>query len=145
MVSKEKAAKREIIRLRKRQNPQQVDSRRMRKLRKARAELCSSRKPVVVRPTIVREEKKEKAKKPRKKKEPELEIIEDEPELEIIDEVADPIVVEEKKKAKKPKKEEKPKKPKRKKEPELEVIEEEPEIDPELADLYTYDEEIEDE
>ncbi|MFW9798847.1 MAG: hypothetical protein ACFFD9_00265, partial [Candidatus Thorarchaeota archaeon] len=92
MVNKEKAVKREITRLRKRQNPQQVDFRRMRKLRKARAELWSSRKPVVVRPTIVREEKKEKAKKPRKKKEPELEIIETEPELEIIEDIAEPIV-----------------------------------------------------
>ncbi|MFX1263760.1 MAG: hypothetical protein ACFFH0_00130 [Promethearchaeota archaeon] len=160
MVNKEKALKRELVRLRKTQNPQQVDSRRIRKMLRARAKLRSENRKVVVVPKIEKE-KKPKAKKPRRKKEPELEIIEDEPELEIIEEI-DQLVLEEKKKARKPKKKKEPeleviedepvveekKKPKKKKEPELEVIEDEPDddfIDEELADLYTYDEDIDEE
>ncbi|MHA2377872.1 MAG: hypothetical protein ACXADO_06090 [Candidatus Thorarchaeota archaeon] len=137
MVNKEKAVRREVVRLRKTQNPQQVDFRRMRRMRKARIKLWSLKNRGVVGPKVVKE-KKEKAKRPRKKKEPELEIIEDEPEFEFIEELTEP-VVKEKKKAKKPKKE---------KEPELEVIEDESDpdfIDKELADLYSYDEEIDEE
>ena len=98
MVNKEKAVKRELVRLRKTQNPQQVDSRRMRKMLKARAKLRSEKKRVAVGPKVEKE-KKPKAKKPRKKKEPELEIIEDEPELETIEDI-DELVLEEKQKAK---------------------------------------------
>ncbi|MFX1416066.1 MAG: hypothetical protein ACFFC0_04600 [Promethearchaeota archaeon] len=155
MVNKEKALKRELVRLRKTQNPQQVDSRRMRKMLRTRAKLRTEKRKVVVGPKVEKE-KKPKAKKPRKKKEPELETIEDEPELEVVEEI-DQLVLEEKKKAKKPKKKpeleviedepaiEEKKKAKKKKEPELEVIEDGPDddiIDEELADLYTYDEDI---
>jgi hypothetical protein len=139
MVNKEKTAKRDLMRIRKTQNPQQVDFRRMRKLRKARTEYWSFKK----KPSAhVVADKKEKAapkkKAPKKKKEPELEVIEDEPELEVfddepelelIDEEPEPEVVEDTPE----------------KEPELEVIDDEPEpeaIDKELEDLYSYDDEI---
>ncbi|MHA2139891.1 MAG: hypothetical protein ACXADC_02395 [Candidatus Thorarchaeota archaeon] len=126
MVNKEKTAKRDLIRIRKTQNPQQIDFRRMRKHRRARTEFWSFKKKPSAHVVTEKKEKdasKKKAPKkkaPKKKKEPELEVIEDEPELEIIDE-----------------------------EPELEVIEDEPEkepelevIDEELKDLYSYDDEI---
>ena len=86
MVNKEKALKQELIQLRRNQNPQQLDFRRMRKIRIAKAKLRSLKRRAVA-PTIeapVEKAKKTKAKpekKPKKKeKEPELEIIEDTPE-----------------------------------------------------------------
>lgn len=87
MVNKEKAARRELIRLRKNQNPQQVDFKRMRRLRDARSDFWALKKKPVTAP-VIEVKKKEKPKKaPKKKeKEPEMEIIEDEPELELIDE-----------------------------------------------------------
>jgi len=119
-----KALKRERARLSKSQNPQQVDFKKMDKVRTTKTEFwklkkrgVSAKKPVVVK----KETKKQKPEKEKKKKEkePELEIIEDEPELEVIED-----------------------------EPELEVIEDEPEIeeiDEELEDLYSYDEDLDDE
>jgi hypothetical protein len=117
MVNKEKAAKRDLIRIRKSQNPQQIDFRKMRKHRKARSEFWEFKKKPSAH--IVRE-KKEKAKPkkraPRKRKKPELEVIEEEPELEEIED-----------------------------EPVLAVLKEEPElevIDEELEELYSYDDDI---
>ncbi|MFX0107674.1 MAG: hypothetical protein ACFE7R_05300 [Candidatus Hodarchaeota archaeon] len=86
MVNREKAVKKELTRLRKTQNPQQIDFRRMRKLRKARTTYWLTKKRTVVTPEVTRMEKEEKKKKPKKEeKKPELEVIE-EPELEEIDE-----------------------------------------------------------
>ncbi len=115
MVNKEKTAKRNLIRIRKTQNPQQVDFRRMRKHRKARTEFWAFKKKPS---TQVVTEEVEKA-KPKKKKEPELEVIDQEPELEVIKEEPELEVVE-----------------KDEKEPELEVIDEE------LKELYSYDDDI---
>ncbi|NHJ13629.1 MAG: hypothetical protein EAX95_08130 [Candidatus Thorarchaeota archaeon] len=91
MVNKEKALKREIIRLRKTQNAQQIDYRRMRKLRKARTEYWalktvpgSAKKAIATPAKPEKKGKKEKEKK--KEKEPELEIIEDEEEIEDLEE-----------------------------------------------------------
>ncbi|MHA2020305.1 MAG: hypothetical protein ACW98J_03170 [Candidatus Thorarchaeota archaeon] len=130
MVNKEKTAKRNMIRIRKTQNPQQVDFRRLRKHRKARTEYWSfKKKPSVQVVTEKKEKAKPKKKAPKKKKEPELEVIDQEPELEVIDEEPELEVVEEAPE----------------KEPELEVIDDEPEpeaIDKELEDLYSYDDEI---
>ncbi len=110
-----KALKRERARLRKSQNPQQVDFKKMDKVRTAKTEFwklkkrgVSARKPVVGKKDT-KKPKPEKEKK-KKEKEPELEIVEDEPELEVIED-----------------------------EPETE------EIDEELEDLYSYDEELDDE
>jgi hypothetical protein len=148
MVNKEKAIKRELTRLRKTQNPEQVDFRRMRKLRAAKTKLFELRRRGTVAPVKeVPAEKKKKKAKPRKKpkaKEPELEIIDEEPELEVFEDEPELEVVEEKPKPKK-----KPKK-KKEKEPELEVIEDEPdseeiEISEDLEDLYSYDEDIDEE
>lgn len=102
MVNKQKAVKRDLTRLRKTQNPGQIDFRRMRKLRKTRIEFWKA-KTVGVSTTVKKEVKAEKPKREKKKKEKE-------PELEILDE-----------------------------EPELE------ELDEELEELYSYDEDIEDE
>jgi hypothetical protein len=120
MVNKEKALKRELTRLRKRQNPSQVDFRRMRKLRKARTEYWKLKK----RPTAARREapevKKEK-RKSRKERRRERKKEKPAPELEVIEE------------------------------PELEGVEEEKtesgltEKAEELEDLYTYDEDIDEE
>ncbi|MHA3962041.1 MAG: hypothetical protein AM325_000760 [Candidatus Thorarchaeota archaeon SMTZ1-45] len=123
MVNKEKAIKRELTRLRKTQNPEQIDFRRMRKLRAAKTSLWKLKRKHTVAPAKVSltEKKKKKvkpAKKP-KKKEPELEILEDELELEVLDEDL-----------------------------ELEEIEEEPELEEiseDLEDLYSYDEDIDEE
>ncbi len=136
MVNKEKAIKIELTRLRKTQNPEQIDFRRMRKLRAARTSLMKVKRKGTVAPVkvVLAEKKKKKAKptkKPKKKdEEPELEVVEDEPELEVVEE--------------KPKSKKKPKK-KKEKEPELEVVEDEAdseEISKDLEDLYSYDEDI---
>ena len=125
MTNKEKDLKRERVRLRKSQNPQQVDYRRIDKLRSAKTEFWKMKKKSVVSEKIAPEKKDAKKVKPEKEKkkvkEPELEVIEDKPELEVIEA-----------------------------EPELEVIEDEPEeeekIDKELEDLYSYDDdEVDDE
>ncbi|MFW9974403.1 MAG: hypothetical protein ACFFDQ_03920 [Candidatus Thorarchaeota archaeon] len=115
MVNKEKAIKRELTRLRKTQNPEQINFRRMRKIRAAKTSLWKlKRKQTVVSVKVATAEKKKTTKvKPAKKpkmKEPELEIIEEEPELEVIED-----------------------------EPELEEISED------LEDLYSYDEDIDEE
>ncbi|MCF2135942.1 MAG: hypothetical protein K9W43_01760 [Candidatus Thorarchaeota archaeon] len=83
-MNKEKALKRELTRLRKRQNASAIDFRRMRRLRKARAQfwLLQKRKGVSTAPE---KEVSKKEKKKKKVKEPELEEI-TEPELERIDE-----------------------------------------------------------
>ncbi len=87
-MNKEKALIRELTRLRKRQNASAIDFRRMRKLRKTRAQYWLLRRKQGA-PEVV--EKREAAKKESKreskksKKEPELEEIV-EPELERIDE-----------------------------------------------------------
>lgn len=117
MTNKQKALKRERVRLRKGQNPQQVDYRKIDKLRAARTEFWKIKKRSVkaeektISKVDATKSKPEKEKK--KKKEPELEVIEDKPELEAIEE-----------------------------KPELEVIEEEPEeeeISKELEELYSDD------
>ena len=120
MVNKEKALERELTRLRKRQKTGQVDFRRMRKLRKARTEYWKLRKKpsIAVRETPKVEKEKRKSRKERrldKEKEEPL------PELELVED-----------------------------EPELEVKEEDTESGPadladELEDLYTYDEDIDEE
>jgi len=126
MVNKEKAVRRELARLRKTQNPQQVDFRRMRQLRKARTKFWATKTvggsktidAVKVKKPEKKKEKKKEEKKKKKEKEPELEIIDDEPEFEELED-----------------------------EPELEEIVEESEseeIDDELEELYSYDEELED-
>jgi hypothetical protein len=126
MVNKERAAKRDLIRIRKSQNPQQIDFRKMRKHRKARSEFWAFKK----KPSAhVVQEKKEKAKPkkraPRRRKKPELEVIEEEPELEAIEDEPELEEIED--------------------EPVLAVLKEEPElevIDEELKDLYSYDDDI---
>ena len=129
MVNKEKAIKIELTRLRNTQNPQQIDFRRMRKLQAAKASLLKLKRKGTVAPVIVAEKKKKKTKptKKPKKKDVELEVIEDEPELEIFDDEPELEEIEEEE------------------EPELEVVEDEPEleeIDKELEDLYSYDDDI---
>ncbi len=162
MVNKEKAIKIELTRLRKTQNPEQIDFRRMRKLRAARTSLMKVKRKGTVAPVKVAlaEKKKAKPTKKPKKKDEELEVIEDEPELEVVDEEPE---VEEKKPEleavedepelevveKKPKSKKKSKK-KKEKEPELEIIEEKPELEEteiskDLEDLYSYDEDIDEE
>ncbi|MFW9835039.1 MAG: hypothetical protein ACFFEK_13660 [Candidatus Thorarchaeota archaeon] len=149
MGNKEKAIKRELTRLRRTQNPEQIDFRRMRQRRVAKTKLQVLKRKSTVGPAKVvstekkKEKKKSKPKKKPKTKEPELEIIdeseleeiEEEPELEEIEEEPELEVIEEE-----------PKPKKKKKEPELEVIEEEPELEEvSLEDLYTYDEDIDEE
>jgi hypothetical protein len=140
MVNKEKAIKRDLIRLRKTQNPTQIDFRRMRKRRAAKTSLLKlKRKGTVapVREVSAEKKKKAKPKKKPKKAEPELEVIEDEPELEVIDEEPEVEEVEEE-----------PELEVVEEEPELEVVEDEPEkkdISEELEDLYSYDDDIDDE
>ncbi|MFX1560054.1 MAG: hypothetical protein ACFFBL_05675 [Promethearchaeota archaeon] len=157
MVNKEKAIKRELTRLRRTQNPEQIDFRRMRKVRAAKTKLFELRRKGTVAP--VKEapvEKKKKKVKPKKKprkmkeKEPELEIVDQEPELEVFEEEPELEVLEEEPELEVVEEEAKPKKkPKKTKEqePELEVIEEDDlQLDEiSLEDLYTYDEEIDDE
>ncbi|MFW9787524.1 MAG: hypothetical protein ACFFE1_07610 [Candidatus Thorarchaeota archaeon] len=151
MVNKEKAIKRELTRLRKTQNPEQLDFRRMRKLRAAKTSLMKLRRKGTVAPVQKVSEKKKKKEKPKKKpkaKDLELEVIEEEPELEIFDDESEMEGIEEEPELEVI--EEKPeKKPKKKeKEPELEVIEDEPEVEEiseDLEDLYTFDEDIDEE
>ncbi len=139
MVNKEKTAKRNLIRIRKTQNPQQVDFRKLRKHRKARTEYWSfKKKPSAQVVTEKKEKAKPKKKAPKKKKEPELEVIDQEPEIEVMEEEPELEVIDEEPELEVV--EEAPEK-----EPELEVIEDEPEpeaIDKELEDLYSYDDEI---
>lgn len=118
MTNKQKALKRERVRLRKGQNPQQVDYRKIDRLRAVKKEFWKIKKRSVkaeektISKVDTKKAKPEKEKK-KKVKEPELEVIEDKPELEAIEE-----------------------------KPELEVIEEEPEeeeISKELEELYSDD------
>ncbi|MCK4566278.1 MAG: hypothetical protein KAU48_03105 [Candidatus Thorarchaeota archaeon] len=121
MTNKQKALKRERVRLRKSQNPQQVDYRKIDRLRAARTEFWKIKKrsgkaeEKTISKVDTKKAKPEKEKK-KKVKEPELEVIEDKPELEAIEE-----------------------------KPELEVIEEEPEeeeISKELEELYSDDDDV---
>ena len=100
MTNKSKALKRELARLRTVQNPQQIDFRRMRKLRRARRDYWKLRKRIVPVSGKVQEKeekpRKEKAAKPekkakveKKKKEPEIEIIPEVTEEEVEEEVED--------------------------------------------------------
>ena len=126
MVNKEKALERELTRLRKVQNPTQVDFKRMKKLRKARTQFWKLKiMPSLVVPTAPKAKKeKRKSRKERRlesKKEeplPELEVVEEEPELEVIED-----------------------------EPELEedTLAGASELADELEDLYTYDDDIDEE
>jgi hypothetical protein len=150
MGNKEKAIKRELTRLRKSQNPEQIDFRRMRQRRAAKMKLQVLKRKSTVSPVKVvstekkKEKKKSKPKKKPKTKEPELEVIKGEPELEVIDDEPEIEEVEEEPELEVIEEEPKPKK--KKKEPELEVIEEEPELEEvSLEDLYTYDEDIDEE
>ncbi len=141
MVNKEKTLKRELTQLRRNQNPQQVDFRRMRKILIAKSKLRSLKRrsvaPTIEAPVEKAKKKKAKPEKKLKKKEEELEleVIDDkEPELEVVED--------------KPKSEKKTKPKKKEKEPELEVVEDKPkseEISSDLEDLYTYDEDIDEE
>jgi hypothetical protein len=121
MVNKEKALERELTRLRKSQNNSQVDYRRMRKLRKARTEYWKLKKTPSVTVREIPKAKKEK-RKSRKKRRLEKRKEEPLPELEVVEE-----------------------------EPELEVIEDEKEkvdlteLADDLDDLYSYDDEIDEE
>ena len=121
MTNKQKALKRERVRLRKGQNPQQADYRKIDRLRAAKKEFWKIKKrsgkaeEKTISKVDAKKAKPEKEKK-KKVKEPELEVIEDKPELEVIET-----------------------------EPELEVIEEEPEseeISKELEELYSDDDEV---
>ncbi|TXT57764.1 MAG: hypothetical protein BAJATHORv1_10471 [Candidatus Thorarchaeota archaeon] len=80
MVNKFKAIKRERARLRNVQNPQQVDYRRMRKIRKVKTKYWKLKKRTVAAEAEVPREKadKKKEKKDKPKKEPELEVIDEE-------------------------------------------------------------------
>ncbi|MFW9889770.1 MAG: hypothetical protein ACFFER_16400 [Candidatus Thorarchaeota archaeon] len=138
MVNKEKAAKRDLIRVRKSQNPQQIDFRRMRKQRKARSEFWAfKKKPSAHVVKEMKEKAKPKKMAPRRRMKPELEVIDEEPELEVIED--EPVLEEF---------EDEPVLAVLKEEPELEALEdeeEEPElevIDEELEDLYSYDDDI---
>jgi hypothetical protein len=84
-VNSKRSILRERTRLRRSQNPQQIDFRRMRKARENRTEYWASRKRVLPQVEEIPEKTKEKA-KPKKEKKPELEVIEEEPETETIDE-----------------------------------------------------------
>ncbi|MFW9848506.1 MAG: hypothetical protein ACFFF4_05155 [Candidatus Thorarchaeota archaeon] len=87
MVNTEKTLKRERTRLRKSQNPQQMDLKKMRKVQKVRTKFWKSKiHGKIAKPVVVEDKKKPKKDKPKKDKEPELEILEEEPELEVIDE-----------------------------------------------------------
>jgi hypothetical protein len=99
MVNKEKSLKRERTRLRKSQNPQQIDYKRMDQRRTVKTEFWKLKKKGTFVPAVVaatkKTEKKPKPEKEKKKKvkEPELEVIEEEfeaideePEIEEIDE-----------------------------------------------------------
>jgi hypothetical protein len=95
MVDNETTIKRDRVRLRRSQNPQQIDFRTMRKVREVKIAYWATKKRKVAEPAIVVESKgkgkaKAKDKAKDKKKEPELEVIE-EPEVEEFDEVLDEI------------------------------------------------------
>jgi hypothetical protein len=129
MVNKEKSLERERVRLRKSQNPQQIDFKRMDKKRSVRSEFWKLKKkgikaPVKAAPAKKAEKKQKPLKEKKKEKEPELEVIEEE--LETVEEEPEVDEIDE----------------------ELEADEEEPEIEEigeELEDLYTYDEEFDEE
>ncbi len=146
MVNKEKTIKIELTRLRKTQNPEQIDFRRMRKLRAAKIKLIELKRKGTVAPVkeVVAEKKKKKAKP--KAVDPELEVIEDEPELEVFDD--EPELEVEKEEPELEVVDEEPELEVVEKEPELEVVEDEPdseEISKDLEDLYSYDEDIDEE
>jgi len=148
MVNKEKAIKIELTRLRKTQNPEQIDFRRMRKLRAAKISLIKVKRKGTVAPVkeAIAEKKKAKLKKKPKKEDPELEVIEDEPELEVFDD--EPELEVEKEEPELEVVDEEPEIEVKEKEPELEVVEDEPdseEISKDLEDLYSYDEDIDEE
>ena len=148
MVNKEKAIKIELTRLRKTQNPEQIDFRRMRKLRAAKISLIKVKRKGTVAPVkeAIAEKKKAKPKKKPKKEDPELEVIEDEPELEVFDD--EPELEVEKEEPELEVVDEEPEIEVKEKEPELEVVEDEPdseEISKDLEDLYSYDEDIDEE
>ena len=75
MVNKEKALERELIRLRKNQNPQQLDFRRMNKIRKVRTELWKLRRKRIG----IASEEAPKKKDQKEKKEPKKEKKKEEP------------------------------------------------------------------
>lgn len=114
MTNKQKTLQRDRVRLRKSHNSQQVDFKKMDKIRTVKTEFwkLKKRSRFVKKVDAKADTKKVKPEKEKKKKdkEPELEVVEDTPELEIFEE-----------------------------EPEIE------EIDEELEDLYTYDEDLDDE
>ena len=87
MVNTRKTIKRERTRLRRSQNPQQLDFKRMKKAQKVKTKYWKAKKRGTASESIVVEDKKQPKKdKPKKDKEPELEVVEDEPELEVVDE-----------------------------------------------------------
>ncbi|MHA1909097.1 MAG: hypothetical protein ACW98Y_17505 [Candidatus Thorarchaeota archaeon] len=79
MVNTERTIKRERTRLRKSQNPQQLDFKRMKKAQMAKTKYWASKKRSTVSESIVVEDKKKPKKdKPKKDKEPELEVVDEE-------------------------------------------------------------------
>ncbi|MHA1484309.1 MAG: hypothetical protein ACTSPR_03205 [Candidatus Thorarchaeota archaeon] len=90
MVNKTKALERKRKRLIKSQNSEQVDLKRMRRLRGVRTKFWTSKKrAAVLGEKIPREQPKaeKKEKKKKRKEEPELEVIEKKPEVEEVDEL----------------------------------------------------------
>jgi hypothetical protein len=143
MANKEKTIKRELIRLRKTQNPEQFDFRKMRKIRAAKASLLKLKRKGTVAPVkeVAAEKKKVKPKKKTKKKDAELEVIKDDPEIELFEDEPELEVEEEEPELEVV--EEEPELEIEEEEPELEVVEEEPkEISEELEELYSYDDDI---
>ena len=86
MVNKTKALERKRTRLIKSQNSEQVDLKRMRRLRQVRTKFWTSKKKAVILGEKIPKEQP-KAKKKKRKEEPELEIIEKMPEIEKVDEL----------------------------------------------------------
>ncbi len=93
MVNTRKIILRERTRLRRSQNPQQLDFKRMRKARKYQTKYWAmqSQTRAVAASVIEKSKGKEKDKtktkeKPKKEKKPELEIIDEEPEMDELDE-----------------------------------------------------------
>ncbi|MFW9919657.1 MAG: hypothetical protein ACFFED_08660 [Candidatus Thorarchaeota archaeon] len=93
MVNTRKIILRERTRLRRSQNPQQTDFRKMRKARMFRTKFWSIKAATkaasvpAVQKTKGKEKEKSKTKeKPKKEKKPELEVIDEEPEMDVIDE-----------------------------------------------------------
>ncbi len=85
MAKSKRAILRERTRLRRSQNPQQINFKEMRKARQNRTEYWALKKHESPHVEEIPEKTKEKA-KPKKEKKPELEVIEEEPETETIDE-----------------------------------------------------------